>query len=463
MIPEIKTSPINNVSRAKISNDCSFRAVATAPIQTQQFVPIPKTAVVNQPNTVLNESDKQKYLFLLDYLKNSPKSPNSPDLTPLGQMDMLLKNGKLLSKSNHDNSTVLDNLYSIATTERAYSLDQLNLITSTLDILCNPRFVTQTFGDIPDVVKNQVIAQSPKDSEVVKNPDLMNVYTSGTCAAASIEATMADKYPAEFARWVSKLSSKDAKLTLNVDLSAISKNPLEAMQIVNLLQANRSRMDFKKVHVNVDLDNNAFVRAYTQSKYWDKGERNVADVLVQSAIMKLGSQNTYDSLTDIRSGEFNSNPQGLIELEKTFVESLIKNKEITSLVYQQIDDNQNLIGYNCSMDKIAKHITDTIDSGDNVILGYVLTNETAGITSNPNYNPKVDGAKNKVINGHEITIIDYYKDNKGALVFVCIDTDDDNPELIQYSADWLLPKIHHAGYPAKLVEADEKEIMKNLS
>ena len=57
--------------------------------------------------------------------------------------------------------------------------------------------------------------------------------------------------------------------------------------------------------------------ANIQSNHWDKGERNVVDVLIQSAIMQLSSQNTYDSLTDIRGGNFNANPQVLVEVEKT--------------------------------------------------------------------------------------------------------------------------------------------------
>ena len=413
-----------------------------------------------QISTTLQKEDEQKYLYLLNLLKGVPQSENSPDLTPSKQMELLLKNGKLLSKSNHDNSSTLDNLYSIATTERACNLDKINLITSTLDILCNPRYVTQTFGDIPEEIQNEILENLPKDDEIKKDPQTMNVYTSGTCAAASIEVTMADKYPAEFSRWVSKLSSKDKSLELNVKLKSISKNPFEALDILNILQANKTKTSLDKVKVKVDLDEYAYTRAYTQEKHWNKGERNIADVLIQSAIMRLGSQRTYNTLTDTRKN--NSNPQGLIEVEKTFVESLVKNKEITSLIYHQIDDDQNLIGYNCSLDKISKHITDTIDSGDNVILGYVLTNETAGITSNPQYNPQINGPKNRVINGHEITIVDYYKDEKNELVFICVDTDDDSPELVQYGANWLLPKIHHAGYPAYIVEADEKEIMKNL-
>ena len=75
----------------------------------------------------------------------------------------------------------------------------------------------------------------------------------------------------------------------------------------------------------------------------------------------------------------------------------------------------------------------------------------------------VDGPKNKVINGHEITIVDYKTDKNGKTSFVCIDTDDDSSDYVEYSAEWLLPKIHHAGYPAKIVAEDEKEIMKKAN
>ena len=229
----------------------------------------------------------------------------------------------------------------------------------------------------------------------------------------------------------------------------------------NVFIKQKTDFNFNKLKIKVKTDDNAYIRAQIQDRYWDKGERNVANVLIQSAIMQLGSQNTYNSLTDVRGGKFNSNPQGLIEIEKTFVESLIKNKEITSLVYQKIDDDQNLLGYNCSFDKMKKHIKDTIDMGEDVIIGYVLTNETSGRSKLPLYDPKVDGAPNKIINGHEITIVDYKYDSKGNMIFVCVDTDDDSNDFVEYSANWLLPKLHHAGYPAEVVAADEEEIMKN--
>ena len=59
-----------------------------------------------------------------------------------------------------------------------------------------------------------------------------------------------------------------------------------------------------------------------------------------------------------------------------------------------------------------------------------------------------------------MTVISF-KDDNGEISFICVDTDDDDNQFIKLSASWLLPKLHHAGYPAQIVEADEKLIMQN--
>ena len=466
MIQSVSVNSINNQSNInKHVKNNALQAFCAIPFKKDKKVTSSQIYNLNPINTTLSNSDKEKYNYLLNFLKNIQPSKNSAGLTPNAQLDYLLKNGKLLAKSKNDKSTTLDNLYDIVSTNRACGLDSKRIICDTLDILTNPRFVTQNFGDIPDSEKSTVLSRQKPEADVVKNPNLMNVNIegSGTCCAASNEVNMADKYPAEFARWVSKLSSENKELFLNVDLRTISKDPLDAIFIMKVLGADNRKFSYKDNKIKVTLDDNAYLRAQIQSKYWDEGERNIADVLIQSAIMRLGSQNTYNSLTDSRDPIFNSNTQGLVEVEKTFVESLIKGKEITSLVYQKIDDDQNLIGYTCSFDKMASHIINTLKSGDDVIVGYVLTNETAGITNSPSYDSKIQGAPNQIINGHEITIVDYIQDKSGRLSFVCIDTDDDSNDLVIYSADWLLPKIHHAGYPATIVKDDEKAIMSQVA
>ena len=49
-------------------------------------------------------------------------------------------------------------------------------------------------------------------------------------------------------------------------------------------------------------------------------ERSCIDVLLQSSFMQLGSQGTYNSLTDKRYGSLSTNDTGLTEFEKTFTE-----------------------------------------------------------------------------------------------------------------------------------------------
>ena len=41
-------------------------------------------------------------------------------------------------------------------------------------------------------------------------------------------------------------------------------------------------------------------------------------------------------------------------------------------------------------------------------------------------------------------------------IYICNDTDDDIPNAVEYSAEYLLPKIHHAGLPQEVVKDDVK-------
>lgn len=448
---------INNSS--VIKKEEKFKLAKFDNFKTLPFMGITssKAQVVN---TTLTQKEQEKYTFLVDYLKDVPLSPNANGLKCSRQLETLLKNGKLLQKSTQDGSTILDNLYDIATIKRAYDLNPKTLISNVLDFVVNPRYINQTFGDIPINEKEHVLSILPSDNNAKINPNLMDVQASGTCAAGSHEVDTADKNSVEYVRWVSKLSSEEKSVDVNLNLKALSSNLLEAVQILQLFQPTIKEFSWDKVKLSISPDKNAYIKAKIQENYWDKGERSVANVLLQSAYMQLGSQGTYDSLTDLRGGD---NPQGLIEVEKTFVETVLKNKEITSLVFQQIDTETNeLLGYTLPFDKIKKCLTDTIDRGENIIIGYVLTNETSGRIHNGYYNPAVDGAPNKVINGHEITIVDYKTDLNGKTKFICIDTDDNSDDFLELDEDWLLPKIHHGGFDARYVKDVEKEILTKL-
>ena len=437
---------INN--NQNIVQKSSYEKGSLLPYNVANLVPI-KTRL----ETPEEQNMYSQIVSLIQTSKENSISPND-NVSVTQKLDTLLRNGKLLSSSSNDNSTTLKNLYDILTLPRCYGLDNVKILAQTIDALYDPTVITQNFGDIPNNIKNQILSSDDIAQGVKVNPELMDVEGSGTCVAASVEFHMANKHPAEFARWVSGLTSQNKEVEQKVRLDALSKFKMDAVAFLNIFEAKQKDFNFDYTTLSLKPDDGAYIRAQVQDKHWDKGERSIVDVLMQSTLMQLGSQGSYDSLTDIRGGKFSTNPQGLVETEKTFIESVVENNEKMSIRYQKVDDNQNLVGWECDFNKIQKHIIDTLNTGEDVIIGYVLTNETSGKTKKAGYINTPDNAPNKIINGHEITIVGYKTDNNGKVTFICNDTDDDKSELIEYSADFLIPKIHHAAYPVAMIQDD---------
>ena len=362
-------------------------------------------------------------------------------------LDLLLKNGVLLNADSTNNSTVLDNLYNILTTERAEGLNAQSLVKDVVTILANPCVITQQFGDIPVNLKNSVLdtyvaeKNIPKsDTKAMRNAENdINVAHSGTCVAASIEFNLAKKAPAEFARFAEGLSSKNVQVEKEIHLNKLADNTLDAVWLLNAFEVPYEMNDFNKAKLTFKPDKNAIIRAKIQTSDKDNGERSPIDVLMQSTFMQVGSQQSYDSLTDKRTGKFNQNDKGLIEFEKTFTESVVEDKNKISVTYQTVDENARLVGYETDMNTLKRHLTTALDAGENVILGYTQTDNN-----------------NIIINGHEITVMGYKKNSNGKLTFICNDTDDNLSKPVEYSEDYLLPKIHHAALPQSIVAGDVK-------
>lgn len=444
----------NNIQNLQAQNAAfgSSTSAATNSVRKPlvSLFPLKKENVsaINAPKTKLTTKEElDSYNALLYAFSTSDTEKISPldNVSRQTKLDALLKNGVLLNNNSNDKSTVLQNLAKTIENPRAANIDSLKIAGQIIDVLYNPAIITQRFGDIPKEAQAFVMNKDNQGNFVQGENGSINLQSSGTCVAASVEFHMANKHPAEFARWAESLTSPKVSVEKEINLSALSKNPMNAIWLLREFGVKPENMNFYKAKLNLKPDNNAIVRAQIQDNHWDMGERSILDVLFQSTLMQLGSQQSYDSLTDTRAGKFNSNPQGLIEFEKTFIESIVENQERTSIVYQNVDNDQNLLGWNCDLSIIQKHITDSIDSGEDVIAGYVLT---AKECNEPADNP------NKIVNGHEITIVGYKKGLDGKLTFICNDTDDDKNKFVEYSADYLLPKIHHAGYPVEIVEQD---------
>ncbi|MEW5820181.1 MAG: hypothetical protein AB1782_08315 [Cyanobacteriota bacterium] len=389
-----------------------------------------------------------------------------------GKADLkfLLDNGKLLSNDADDGSSTLLNLARIVREPRANGLDSKIILNSTLRALANPYSITQNFGKLSPEVSNMIMndpnyskvagavgldtnqnanvafTAQKKSQQVQQNqsnlPAAYNVEASGTCVAASMEFNLADKRPAEFARYAADLTSPKMAVEEVFNFSDIDPDPLSAMYWLDQFNVEYDADNFTTGKVILRPDQAAIYRAISQSKSRSEGSRSPLDVLMQSTFMQLGSAKSYNSLTDIRTGGFNQSDRGLTEFEKSMAEAIVDDKGgKSSVTYQVVDDNAFLVGYNKNYQDTLMDIINSLKSGFNVIVGITETDANAQITG-----------------GHEITIVGSKLGQDGKLYFICNDTDDDIARPIELSANELIPKIHHAGIPNVVINKNPQPV-----
>lgn len=430
-IQQFNYNTISSVKKASTSQ--SVQQNYTQPYFTSTMTSIPQNSTnkITLRTTLSSKEEKQKYTTVLSHLDK-----NSKRVT-----ETLLKNGVLLNSDSNDRSTVLDNLYKMATEPRAEGLNTSTMLKDTIATIAYPYLITQQFGDIPAEYQEKAIKANNAGKsnlfEIRNGTNDINVAHSGTCVAASTEFKLAKQMPAEFARFAQELSSPKLSVDKKIELKNLADETLNAIWLLNAFEVPYEANNFNDVNLKFAPDENAIIRAQIQTTNKDPYERTPLDVLMQSTFMQVGSQQSYNTLTDKRAGKFNQNDKGLIEFEKTFTESVVFDKNILSVTYQTVDENARLIGYETDLGTMKRHLIEALSEGENVIIGYTQTD-----------------SNNIIVNGHEITIVDYKTDSKGKVTFICNDTDDNNPRPIEYSEDYLLPKIHHAALPQHIVEHD---------
>lgn len=384
--------------------------------------------------TRMTKEEEQKYTKLAQFADKKTKK----------QLDTLLKNGILLNSKSNDNSTVLDNLYKIATEPRAQGLNPQFVLRDTVNALENPFSINQEFGNVPKNYQALIIQQEVQTAAAKNAPVSVeqaardtNVTHSGDCPAASIEFDLAKKMPAEFSRFAQQLSSPKLSVEKVIQLKNLNDKPEDAKFLLDTFETPYTLSNDGTAKLTLAPDKNALLRARIQNDDKSYFERSLVDVLMQSTFMNVGSQQSYDSLTDIRQAKKfnNTDNKGLIEIEKTYTESVVEDKNIISVTYQIVDADTRITGYRTDFKTVKKQLLDSLAMGENVIIGYTQTDDNK-----------------KIINGHEITIIGVKKDKNNKLIFICNDTDDYKAHSIEYSEDYLIPKIHHAGLPQKIAE-----------
>lgn len=423
----LSTNAVNKSDMPAVQNQTN--PVASSSAQKTNFNIPSFRAESNIRTSLTGKTESDKYNTVVEMIDKKTKK----------KLHELLKNGKLLDSNSNDKSTTLDNLHQIATSKRITGIDAKNILQEVISTIHHPFNITQKFGDVPLNMQSTIINQEKAQGKNITSMDLD--VKSSTCPAASIEFNLAHKMPAEFTRIAQGLTSEKLRVEKTINVKELSQGLMDTIWMLNEFGTEHKMLDWNTLKVTLKPDNNAITRARIQNNYKDPGERSVIDVLMQSTFMNIGAQNTYDSLIDRRTPKYNDDDSGLIDIEKNFAEELATGKGKVCVTYQKIDDNGKLAGYECEQNETLAHIQNTLNNGDNVIIGYTYTDKDQNI-----------------IGGHEITIIGIETDKKGNKFFVCNDTDDGVSESIKYPIGELLPKIHHAGIP-KSVLVDNVEFI----
>lgn len=430
----VEIANINRIANAKF-----------APITPKKVTGVDVAAVNNPIETQTKYSTENLKAYLPSFhatnasLQTSEQKAKYNEILKSSSSDtkeylqQLLQRGTLLDANSNDKSTVLDNLYSIVTTPRIKGLNNKKILAETVKAIANPFTITQNFGDMPRGIESEILSQKISRA---KTPEDLNVR-SASCVATSVEFNLASKKPAEFARMAAGLSSENYSVKKTLKLTDIAEGMVEAFWFLAEFNSEYKLISPNEIEMTLKPDRNAIVGARIQNSYKDPGERSLVDVLMQSTLMNIGSQGTYDTLTDTRTGKYNPDNRGLTDIEKNFVEEVVQERPKVSVTYQILDEEGKLVGYECDFATTQKHILDALKLNNNVIIGYT----------------QMDNNK-KVINGHEITIIGTETAPDGKLMFICNDTDDNNSEPIKWAADELLPLIHHAGLPKEVLKDD---------
>ena len=435
MLSVYSNSVIPNYGIAPIQNN--MNSVKGA-VSNTQYTSAPSfkgsASNVNFRASLSTKEEKAEYKYLTKHLDKAGRK----------QLEALLKSGILLKNDSNDKSTTLENLYKLATTPRAEGMDADLLLKHTVATIANPYTITQRFGDVPDEYKPKFIDSLTNNSKNLIDRKLADYEItdlfSGCCVAASEEFNLASRNPAEFARFAEGLTSPKKSVEKEIKLDSLSEKTLDAIWLLNAFEIPYEAKDFKTAKITLAPDKNAYVREQIQERHQDYLERSPIDVLMQSTFMNVGSQQSYNTLNDRRGGKFSNEDRGLIDFEKTFMESVVEDKNITSVTYQKVDENQNIIGYEADYNTVKNQLLETLQTGKNIIIGYTMTDENRHITG-----------------GHEITIIGAQTDKNGELYFICNDTDDDSPEPIICPAAKLIPTIHHAGIPTEIAEKNMQQ------
>ena len=285
----------------------------------------------------------------------------------------------------------------------------------------------------------QITQYQTEIESLTQSSEEINFSKGHTCPAASIEFDLADKKPAEFVRYIERLTSPDKCVKTKIKYSNIADDMPAAISKLTDWKIDYKKLNADNIEITLRPDENAYPRAIIQEYGRAKDSRSVVDSLLQSTFMQVGSEKTYNSLTDLRS-EDTGNGRGLNQEEGAFIESIVDYEGgKDSVTYMDLDENLTKINkYNFDPQATEAQLTETLNRGKNIMVGFLTD---------------VDEKGNLVsANGHEVLLTGIVQDKAGEKFFKYNDTDDgDNyaPSFIKVSE--LIRTLHHANLPKDVI------------
>lgn len=377
--------------------------IVSEPIATPRYYNA-KVRDIRNKITFLTEDEKLKYDVLCENISDDEHKE---------KLDCLLKY-EILLKRNEDGISVMDSLYKIIQEERASGIDPSELLVNAIELLYNPALISQSDFEIPEDKKREIAAEiyyrTSKEQGTMPVKSMYEYtrrasknqiegieewldsrYGAGTCAAASLEYDLLCNNPAEFFRILERLTSteksliKESRYAGNWDNKVLIRADEEAY----VLSAN-STVQRAKIKENMP-DLNLSFADLTQN-------RNVIDIIMQSAFMNLASNNSYHSIADTRMGgaaniQYVGN-SGLCEIEEVKARQILNNQEY--LLIEKTFSNQK---------ELLKILKENLDKNKKV-----LTNIQAR------------GILGDVLGGHAVIITGYKTNIQGKVLYYIKDS-----------------------------------------
>jgi len=289
------------------------------------------------------------------------------------------------------------------------------------------------------MITPQIEAFQKEYSQISQAVEDVNFSKGHTCPAASIEFDLADKKPAEFARYVEALTSPKKSVTTKIKYTNIADDMPAAISRMIDWKLDYKRLNSQDFEVTMRPDQNAYARAIIQEYGRAKDSRSVVDSILQSTFMQTGSKNTYNTLTDLRSEDVGDG-RGLNQEEGAIVESIVDfDGGKDSVTYMELDDNLTKVNkYSFDHNTTENMLTEALNRGKNIMVGFLTDVEPNGNLTTPN--------------GHEILLTGIVQDKTGKKLFKYNDTDDGNnyePSFIEVNE--LIRTLHHANLPRDIV------------